>query len=938
MADQSIPPSDNENRLLAITREFLESSENPRALTSIDINSSLEKDLGIDSLGRVELFHRIEKAFGLQLPDSLMGEANTLKDVLSGIDQAHPPQRRNVKSIQPIIQKTQIDPTHCKTLVEVLKLYASKEPERPHIYLQDEEGKEETISYGLLFSKASAIARGLISRGIKQGETIAIMLPTSNAFFYSFFGILLAGGIPVPIYPPFRADQIEEYAKREASILRNAEVRILITFQRVETLGKLLKTFIPSLIAVVTLAELSQSTGELPEIMINPEDSALIQYTSGSTGLPKGVLLSHANLIANIRACAEAIQVSPKDVFVSWLPLYHDMGLIGTWLGSLFFGIPLVIMSPLTFLSHPERWLWAIHYHRGTISAAPNFAYELCLRKIDDYRIEGLDLSSWRLAFNGAEGVHAKTLAGFVAKFAPYGFNPKTLYPVYGLAENTVGLTFPPLGEGYKVDRIERNIFETKQHAVPAKEGEKNFLEFVACGKPIPRHAIRIVNSQGMAIGERVVGEIEFIGPSSMQGYYRNPQATQAVFNDGWWKTGDLAYQADGEIYITGRKKDLIIKAGRNIYPDEIEEITAKVNGVRKGCVVTFGVHDPHSGTEKLVIVAEAKQFSPKNNDRIRNEIIEAVTETTGIPPDHVVLVRPKVIPKTSSGKLRRSATKEAYLKGQLSRHGLPTWLQLSKLFIKGKFFQLGKFLKNFLRLCYGGYVFLLMGITLLPVWLGLFILPRKLAAKFTHHWAHLFLWLVGCPIHQEGRENLQHHGPMIYVANHTSYLDTLVLLAVLPSNILFVGKQELLKTKLIRTFINRLGHLTVDRMDFGKSIADTHIILQRLHEGHSIAIFPEGTFTYATGLRPFKSGAFKLAAETNTPICPVALNGTRHILRSGSALPTPGKITITYVEPLQPQGNDWQEVMRLRAKARIEIAKYCGEFPIDLIAAGPIE
>src|SRR5271155_3619654 len=297
------------------------------------------------------------------------------------------------------------------------------------------------------------------------------MLPTCAEFFYTFAGILLAGGIPVPIYPPFRADRIAEYATRQAAILRNAETRFLITFRQAEGLARLLQPRVPTLREVLNAERLASATVQAEpasaswrpvEILSHQargDDIAFLQYTSGSTGDPKGVILTHSNLLANIRAIVSGVDVQPTDVAVSWLPLYHDMGLIGAWFVPLFTGIPLVVMSPLTFLSRPERWLRAIHRHRGTISPAPNFAYELCVKKIADENLAGLDLSSWRAATNGAEPVHAGTMDRFAARFAPYGFRREALLPVYGLAEASLGISVQKGGSGYRVDRIEREAF-----------------------------------------------------------------------------------------------------------------------------------------------------------------------------------------------------------------------------------------------------------------------------------------------------------------------------------------------------------------------------------------------------------------------------------------------------------------------------------------------
>jgi fatty-acyl-CoA synthase len=927
-----------ENQLIKITRQFIDELGAERVQLSVSLDAVLEKDLGLGSLEKAELQYRIEKTFGVRLPEHLLVQAKTLRDFVIPIQEAKPQKHVLLETLdtklaapqQTLAQNT----SQAKTLIEVLQLYVDADPQRPHIYLQDDEGKEHIIRYGDLLEQSKAVAKGLLQRGIKQGETVAIMLPTCADFFSSFFGTLLAGGVPVPIYPPFRADQIVEYAKREALILSNAEVRVLITFEQAEGLSKILKSFIPSLIDVTTIKSLQTSTSPLPSISLTTNDAAFIQYTSGSTGNPKGVLLTHANLLANIRAYGEAIQVKPGDVVVTWLPLYHDMGLIGTWLGSLYYGVPVVIMSPLLFLNRPERWLWTIHYHRATISAGPNFAYELCVGKIDDSALEGLDLSSWRLAFNGAEAIYPKTLKSFTQRFIRYGFKPESFFPVYGLAESSVALTFPPMGRVPRIDKIAREPFEKQRQAIPYDADEKYILEFVSCGKVLLAHEIRIVDDAGNVLLERQVGNLQFRGPSSMQGYYRNPKATAEIYHDGWWDTGDLAYLVEDEVYIAGRKKDVIIKAGRNIYPPEIEDAVNQVPGVRRGCAVAFGVKDAERGTEKFIIMAETQEQETKAREKIISQIIEVVTAQLGLPPDQVVLVPPRTIPKTSSGKLRRSSAMQMYVEGKLEKRGWPIWLQMIRLFFTGKYKNLQKGLQKLFKLVYSGYVYSATFITVIPVWLSMFVLPRRTASIVGRCWARSILWLIGCPCVVKGVKQ-QSSSAVIYVANHSSYIDSIALMAALPSDCAFVGKKELLKAPIIGTFMRKLGYISIDRTDLMQSLSDTQAIQNCLREGRSIVIFPEGTFTYATGLRPFKLGAFKVAVETNTPICPVALKGTRQVLRSGSNLFRPGIIHVYISDPLQPESQEWSEVIRLRNLVRNEIAKHSREPTLDLIKAG---
>ncbi len=717
-------------QVLHIVKEFLNELESERALRAVSLEASFERDLGIGSLERAELFGRIEKAFIIQLPDQLIAQAEYIKDIIPAIEDANPPGRMHYHEFFPHLEESRVDPTHSATLIEILQMYAEKEPERIHIYLQDEMGKEKIIRYGSLYEKAMATAKGLQQLGLHLHETVAIMLPTCEDFFYAFFGILLAGGLPVPIYPPFRSDRIEEYAKREAKILRNAEVRVLISFTQVQSLNKILRNFIPSLKAVITVHDLMKLDHPFKDHKLLNCDNALIQYTSGSTGDPKGVLLTHDNLLSNIRAVGQAIDIKPTDITVSWLPLYHDMGLIGAWLGSLYFGIPITILSPLSFLNHPERWLWAIHYHRATLSAGPNFAYELCISKIEDHTIEGLDLSSWRLGFNGAEAIYPKTIKNFIRRFGAYGFKPECLYPVYGLAESSVALTFPPLNRQVRIDKISRHHFNQDQKAIPVDTTEKNYIEFVSCGNPLPGHEVKMVDANHEEVPERTIGHLHFRGPSSMQGYYHNTKATKTIYHDGWWESGDLAYKAEGEIFITGRRKDIIVKAGRNLYPQEIEEITGMVKGVRKGCIVAFGAVNPKHGTEQLIVVAETREQRTLNQEKIIAEIIENISSAIGDPPDKVVLVPPKTIPKTSSGKLQRSNTKDLFLQGKLTKRSAPTWLQFLKLYLMGGLKKVDRLFGRLLKILYTAYTFLMVLITLLPTWGLIWILPQTAAPQ----------------------------------------------------------------------------------------------------------------------------------------------------------------------------------------------------------------
>ena len=397
---------------------------------------------------------RVERAFHLRLPIGIVGEAETVADLLQALEEAGLALKRVEAPAAPSLPFVSAA-SEALTLVDVLDWHVAQHPDRLHLtLLQDDVTILGTLSYGQLAAQARQVAAGLIARDIAPGDRIALMLPTSIEFFVAFYGILYAGAVPVPIYPPLRLAQLEEHLRRQAGILNNAGARILLTVPEGLRLAALLRAQVETLGVVESVAGVTAGVVDTTLPASDKNSTALIQYTSGSTGDPKGVVLSHANLLANVRALGLAMAATSADIFVSWLPVYHDMGLIGAWLGCLYFAAPIYVMSPLTFLVRPESWLWAIYRFRASLSAAPNFGFELCLDKIDEANLEGLDLSSLRMVANGAEPVSVHTLRRFFDRFAPYGFHREAMAPAYGLAENAVGLALPPPGRAPLIDRV----------------------------------------------------------------------------------------------------------------------------------------------------------------------------------------------------------------------------------------------------------------------------------------------------------------------------------------------------------------------------------------------------------------------------------------------------------------------------------------------------
>lgn len=922
-------------QVLALVHELASELHGARAPQAPQPHASLEREVGLGSLERVELVARLERRFGRTLGDHLVS-LDTPAELAQALLASHA--EAPLRMPEQGVALAQAEPLHLRVATVHAALWerAQRDPHRPQVFLREDDGHEQTVTYGDLLHAARAVAGGLRERGVRRGDRVALMLPTGLDFLRAFQGILVAGAIPVPIYPPVRLDRIEEYALRQAAILRDAGAVLMITVPRARPVASLLRSAAPSLREVVTAGELVHLGAHWALLEGQGSDAAFIQYTSGSTGQPKGVLLTHDNLLANVRAIAAGLEARPSDVGASWLPLYHDMGLIGSWLFCLVQGFPIDIQSPLSFLARPERWLWAIHRRRATLSAAPNFAYELCVRRIPDQALEGLDLSSWRCALNGAEPVSPVTMERFAQRFARWGFRREALLPVYGLAENAVALCFPPVLRGLRLDHVQREPFEQARQAEAAPASDGSALRFVSVGRALPEHELRILDDAGQELPERHVGRLVFRGPSMTPGYFQQPAATAAMsVAGGFYDSGDLAYVADGEVYITGRRKDLIIKGGRNLVPQEIEEAAARVDGVRKGCVVALGVAQEQQGTELVVVVAETRATQAAQRERIEQAVIESVAEAVGSPPDIVALVPPGAIPKTSSGKVRRAETKDLYRRGALgarTRNSLGTTLRLG---LAAATASVGGLARRGLRGLYAVWLALAIGTGVLGLWLVLRLLPGRGVARALQRWGSRYaLAVMGVRPRRLGVTPAT--PPLLLACNHTSYFDVLVLLATLPMDFVVVAKREASAYPFVGLFLRRAGHLAVERREAQESLAGAQQVTEAVRAGRSVLVFPEGTFTAATGLRPFRLGAFKTAVEAGLPITPVALRGVRTLLRDGTWLPRPGPVEVWVGAPIAPEGEGWHAVVALRDRVADALAEHCGEPRLDLLAAGP--
>ena len=930
MAAQSVRSADAAERLLAIVAGLVKELHPGRAI-NVTIDKDLDADLQLDSLSRAELWLRVEQAFGVALPEQLLATAATPRDILRSLGRARPEAAASPRvgplEIRPVAEATERVPDDARTLVDVLAWHVAEHPDRPHVHLY-ESGDEAPVvlTYRDLDRAARSVAQALTAHGVTPGKTVAIMLPTSQEYLATFAGIVLTGSVPVPIYPPARPSQLEDHLRRHTRILDAARAEFLVTVPEARMPARLLRSHVQSLRDVLTPAELQGDPDAFVDPVIDPNDTAFVQFTSGSTGQPKGVVLTHQNIIANIRAMGIAIDASSTDVFVSWLPLYHDMGLIGAWLGSLYFAMQAVLMSPLTFLARPQRWLWAIHNHRATISAAPNFAYELCLSKVADSAVEGLDLSTWRRAFNGAEPVSPGTVRRFCERFASYGFRQQAMAPVYGLAEAAVGLAFPPLESGAVIDRIDRDTFVRGGRAEPAAPDDPNALEFVACGRPLHGYDVRVVGPTGTEAGEREEGRLEFRGPSATTGYLGNPVATAALFDGDWLDSGDLAYVAGADIFLTGRIKDVIIRGGRNIYPHEVEEAVGDIEGVRKGCVAVFGTADSTEGTEKLVVMAETRETGATAHEQMRAAIDTAINDVLGMPADDVVLVPPRTVLKTSSGKIRRAASREFYEHGSVGKRAASVWWQVVRLTVSSVGPRLRRLRRLLSELGYGAYVYVLFFAIVIPVWLGVAALPRRLRWAWMRAGSKALFKGAGIPILTDGVDRIPQQGACVFVANHSSYIDGMAVAAALPVTFAFAAKAELAQPFISRIFLRRIGARFVEREDVSQGIADARSQTEAAQRGESLFVFPEGGLSREPGLHAFHLGAFAAAAQSNLPVVPVIIRGTRSVLRGESWFPRRGTLTVIVASPVYPDGEDFHASVQLRDAVRSRMLEHISE------------
>jgi fatty-acyl-CoA synthase len=565
-----------------------------------------------------------------------------------------------------------MDPKYvAPTLAEALRQLArqSDAAERGFVFVRPD-GTERFVPWSDLVAQAERRAAHLHARGLGKGDRLAIVVPEPDEFVLSFLGAVLGGIVPVPIYPQLSFKNVESYHDTVTHIANASGAKLVLTTAATKPYVEPVLPRAASLEGVVTVDELASGAGDhgTVDVRVDPEDLAFLQFTSGSTSRPKGVVVTHRNLAWN----SESFMIhglkkdSSFDKGVSWLPLFHDMGLIGFVIGPLFTNIPVVFMPTASFVRNPRIWLDKIHQHRGTITYAPNFAYALVAKRVKEKDVAALDLSCLRRTGCGAEPIQAKTLREFAEKLAPAKFDPRSFLPSYGMAEATLAITFVPADSGVRSDTVEKAGLEQGE-AKPASEGAAA-QDLVNCGHAFPEHEIAIVDEHGQRLGDRRVGQIITRGPSVAKGYYLEPELTAEAFKPGpdgqtWLYTGDLGYLVEGEVFICGRLKDMIIVRGRNFYPSDIEWTVSELPGVRRGNVVAFSAEV--DGEEQLVVAAEGMSSEA---DALKAAIAQRIVADFALTPHEVLVVPQGTLPRTSSGKPQRRKTRQLYLDGTLAR------------------------------------------------------------------------------------------------------------------------------------------------------------------------------------------------------------------------------------------------------------------------------
>ncbi len=610
----------------------------------------LRVEMALDSVSTVVLAVALEDRFRVHLREDDAGAVVTVQDLVELVC------RRVAEARDGGARARLVGPPLPEVTSPTLNAALRRAAEgRAGVTLVDASEREVAVTFDELRASARRVAASLLGRGVGRGDRVAIVLPTGRDFLDAFFGALLAGAVPVPLYPPVRLGRMDEYVRSTARMLAAVGAVAALSDGRTRALlGRAIELARPRL-GCPSVADL-RDTRDAAEVEVAPGALGLIQFSSGSTGDPRPVALTHAQLVAqcaSLRASLDGVDAS--SVGVSWLPLYHDMGLVGCLLSAVTVPGSLVLLAPETFVARPALWLRALSRHGGVVSPAPSFAYALCAKRARDDELAGVDLSRWRHALDGAEPVSPDVIARFCARFARYGFRREALRPVYGMSEAALALTFAPPG-------VARTLPVDAAALAATGRVTAGTRALSSVGAPVPGAEVEVRGDDGEVLPERAVGRVWARAPFVMRGYFGDPEATSRALCEGWLDTGDLGFVDGGELFLCGRAKDVVILRGANHSPQEFEEALDGVEGLRAGCAVALGFAPPDADGERLLVLAECAAPSSELTARVS----AAVAERTGVVPHTVALLAPGTLPRTSSGKLRRSEALRRYLAGSL--------------------------------------------------------------------------------------------------------------------------------------------------------------------------------------------------------------------------------------------------------------------------------
>ncbi|HSL28146.1 MAG TPA: AMP-binding protein [Anaerolineales bacterium] len=552
------------------------------------------------------------------------------------------------------------------TFPRQLRALHTRDPERVAVTLQFAGRDDLPLTYDRLLRGAGAYVRALDKAGIQPGDVVVLILPHGEELVYAFWGAVLHGAIPSIM--PFLTEKLspDRYRADLSALVAVTQPVGIVTSSPFEAEVRSALQEGDSVRAVIVTDQLDPVSeiefASWSGLGRDAEEIVLLQHSSGTTGLQKGVALSHRAVFNQLEAYGKALSLSESDVIVSWLPLYHDMGLIAGFLMPILAGVPLVLMSPFDWVRAPYRLLQSASRYRGTLTWLPNFAYNFCAQKIRDRHIEGVDLSSLRAIINCSEPVRWESHRAFHERFNGYGLKWEALQTSYAMAENVFGVTQSRLGSEPVVEEIDRESFMVERLAREPVQG-RSTMKMMSSGKPLENTKLKVIDPNGNELPERVIGELTIQSDCMLSGYFNRPDLTEKALRDGWYLTGDYGYISNGEVFVSGRKKDMIIVGGKNIYPQDLESLTYEVPGVHAGRSVAFGMFDEAQGTEEVVIIAEVNSEDESEQQKIADAIRLHVTKNSAIALRHVRVVGPKWIIKTSSGKTARSANREKFLR-----------------------------------------------------------------------------------------------------------------------------------------------------------------------------------------------------------------------------------------------------------------------------------